>query len=286
LLAASVFALVGAATSASAASPPAPGASPAAAAPTGTVTIVHAVRGLVADVYVDGKLALRTFQPERVTDPIPLASGAHSVEVRTAGAPGTAAALLAGTIDVSANKSETVVVHPGPTGAPTITTYVNDLSKVPLGKARVVVRHAAAGGPVDVSVDGSALAPNLANSQEASAVIAAGTHTISINAAGTTTSLATPRDLSFAEGTADFLYLIGSQPDGTLAWIAQRVDNLQSTPALIPTGNSGLRATNPRHVGNPAASWWRQPLPLVTVLGGAVLVLVLLSERKRRHEFG
>jgi len=144
LLAAPVFALVGAPTSASAASPPAPGASPA-AAPTGTVTIVHAVRGLVADVYVDGKLALRTFQPERVTDPIPLASGAHSVEVRTAGAPGTAAALLAGTIDVSANKSETVVVHPGPTGAPTITTYVNDLSKVPLGKARVVVRHAAAG---------------------------------------------------------------------------------------------------------------------------------------------
>src|SRR4026209_2785627 len=34
-------------------------ATPAAAqAPTGTVTIVHAFRGLVADVYLDGKVAL------------------------------------------------------------------------------------------------------------------------------------------------------------------------------------------------------------------------------------
>src|SRR5689334_9188592 len=92
--------------------------------PTGTVTIVHGVRGLVADVYVDGKLALQTFQPERITDPIALASGTHSVEVRTAGAPGTAAALLSGTVAVTANRSETVVVHPDATGSPVITTYL------------------------------------------------------------------------------------------------------------------------------------------------------------------
>ncbi|MGH9271385.1 MAG: DUF4397 domain-containing protein, partial [Ilumatobacteraceae bacterium] len=52
----------------------------------GTVRVVHGLRGLVADIYVDGALALPTFQPERSTDPLPLAAGDHVVEIRTGGA--------------------------------------------------------------------------------------------------------------------------------------------------------------------------------------------------------
>ena len=43
----------------------------------GTVRVVHGLRGLVADVYLDGNLALPTFQPERATDPIAIPAGEH-----------------------------------------------------------------------------------------------------------------------------------------------------------------------------------------------------------------
>ena len=46
---------------------------------TGTVTIVHGFRGLVADVYLDGTLILESFEPERATDPVQLAAGDHEL---------------------------------------------------------------------------------------------------------------------------------------------------------------------------------------------------------------
>ena len=53
---------------------------------TGLVRVVHGLRGLVADIYLDGTLALPTFQPERSTDPLPIPAGDHLIEIRAAGA--------------------------------------------------------------------------------------------------------------------------------------------------------------------------------------------------------
>ena len=53
-------------------------------AETGTVRVVHELRGLVADVYLDGTLVLPTFQPERSTDPLAIPAGEHLVEIRRA----------------------------------------------------------------------------------------------------------------------------------------------------------------------------------------------------------
>ena len=36
----------------------------------GLIRVVHGIRGLVADIYLDGTLAWPTFQPERSTDPL------------------------------------------------------------------------------------------------------------------------------------------------------------------------------------------------------------------------
>ena len=38
--------------------------------PTAVVTVVHGLRGVVADIYIDNTLVLPAFQPERVTDPV------------------------------------------------------------------------------------------------------------------------------------------------------------------------------------------------------------------------
>ncbi|HEY8094285.1 MAG TPA: DUF4397 domain-containing protein, partial [Acidimicrobiales bacterium] len=54
-------------------------------ATTANVVIVHALRGFTADLYVDGKLLINTFRPERSTDPMAVPAGSHLVEIRAAG---------------------------------------------------------------------------------------------------------------------------------------------------------------------------------------------------------
>ena len=63
---------------------------PASAADSGDaqLTVVHGVRGLVADVRLDGELVLSGFAPERVTDPLPVPAGRHSLQVWPSGAIG------------------------------------------------------------------------------------------------------------------------------------------------------------------------------------------------------
>jgi Domain of unknown function (DUF4397) len=204
----------------------------------GTVTIVHGFRGLVADVYLDGTLILESFEPERATDPVQLAAGDHEVEVREAGAEASSAAAVAGTLNVPAGSNLSAVVHLSESGEPTMTVFDNDTRTVPPGSSRLVVRHAAAAGPVNVSVDDAPLASDLANPREAGREVTATTHRVSVSAGSEV--LLPPQDVPLQEGTAQYLYLIGSQDDGTVAWITQTVSGLQTVPAGVPTGNSGL----------------------------------------------
>ena len=66
----------------------------------GSVRVVHGLRGLVADIYLDGTLVLPTFQPERSTDPLAIPAGDHLVEIRAAGAAATETPLLTQTVTV------------------------------------------------------------------------------------------------------------------------------------------------------------------------------------------
>ena len=205
---------------------------------TGTVTIVHGFRGLVADVYLDGTLILESFEPERATDPVQLAAGDHEVEVREAGAEASSAAAVAGTLNVPAGSNLSAVVHLSEEGEPTMTVFNNDLRGVPPGSTRLVVRHAAAAGPVSVSLDDAPLTADLTNPKEAGREVSASTHRLAVNAGSEV--LLPPQDVPLQEGTAQYLYLIGSQADGTVAWITQTVSGLAQAPAGVPTGNSGL----------------------------------------------
>jgi hypothetical protein len=217
---------------------------------TGTVTIVHGFRGLVADVYLDGTLILESFEPERATDPVQLAAGDHEVEVREAGAEASSAAAVTGTLDVPAGSNLSAVVHLSEDGEPTMTVFNNDLRGVPPGSTRLVVRHAAAAGPVSVSLDDAPLAPDLTNPREAAREVPATTHRVAVRADSEV--LLPPQDVPLQEGTAQYLYLIGSEDDGTVAWITQTVSGLQTAPAGVPTGNSGLAEEAPGGGTSPA----------------------------------
>ena len=207
-----------------------------------SVRVVHGLRGLVADIYLDGNLALPTFQPERATDPLPIPAGDHLVEIRTAGAAKTDTPLLAQTVSVPAGFSGSLVAHLGPDGEPTLTAYADDLTTVPAGQSRVVVRHSAAAAAVTVLLNSQAAFASVAPETEATQVLGAGPYTVAVTPTSGGDPLATPQDVQYPEGTANFMYLIGSQADGTLGWAAVQVNDLQTAPAMIQTGDGSTRS--------------------------------------------
>jgi hypothetical protein len=218
----------------------------AAAAPA-RVTIVHGVRGLVADIWLDGKKVLPSFQPERATDPIPIPAGAHRVEIRGAGAAGSSVPLLAQDLVIPADADLTVVAHLNPAGAPALSVYRERSSKVPAGRARIVVRHAAAVAAIAVELDQRPLLASVEPGTQAFRDVAPGTHAVSITEQATDggAPLLAPKDLPLDEGSGIVLYLIGSQKDSTLSWLAQPVRAIgagATVPSRIVTGDSGLRS--------------------------------------------
>jgi hypothetical protein len=230
----------------------------------GLVRVVHGLRGLVADVYLDGTLVLPTFRPERATEPLPIPAGEHLVEIRQAGAAATDEPLLTQEVTVPAGFQGSVVAHLDAEGNPELSAYADDLSAVPAGQARVVVRHAADAGPVNVLLNDEATFERLPSDAEAGGVIGAGAYEIAVTPARGGQPLAAPEQVDYADGTANFMYLIGSQADGTLGWAAVRVSNLQTAPAGIQTGDGSTEAS-PSSRGLPIALLVAIPLGIVTI---------------------
>jgi hypothetical protein len=237
----------------------------------GSVRVVHGLRGLVADIYLDGNLALPTFQPERATDPLSIPAGQHLVEIRTAGAAKTDTPLLAQNVTVPAGFEGSLIAHLGADGKPTLTAFADDLTPVPAGQTRVIVRHAAAADGVSVLLNDLPAIPSLTPDAEGIDIVAAGDYKVAVTPLAGGAPLATPQDVQFAEGTANFMYLIGSQADGTLGWAAVQVKDLQTAPAVIQTGDGSSLApgsgTNPLAIGAVAAT-------LVAALGALFVVRI------------
>jgi Domain of unknown function (DUF4397) len=203
----------------------------------GLIRVVHGLRGVVADIYLDGTLVLATFQPERSTDPLAIPAGDHLIEIRAAGAAITEAALLTQTVTVPAGFQGSLVARLDQTGAPALTVFADDLTPVPAGSARVVVRHVAAAEDVNVLLNAQPALTDLAPAKEASAVIPSGAYEVAVTALAGGAPLAPPQNVEFPDGTANFMYLIGSEADHTLGWAAVQIGNLETVPTRIQTGD-------------------------------------------------
>src|SRR4029453_2919748 len=143
---------------------------PAHAASDATVSILHGVPDATVDVYVNGKALLKNFKPGTLTDPQMLPAGSYDLKVVKAGdGPDGDAIMSANNVKVPGGANVTVVAHLTESGKPTLTPYANDVSDLPAGKARVIVRHAAAAPEVDVRAGGEPVFTALANSKEQSA---------------------------------------------------------------------------------------------------------------------
>lgn len=232
------------------------------------VSIVHGVRGLVADVRVDGKLVLSGFAPQRVTDPIALPAGAHRVQIWTTGSPASAKPALDTSVTVTAGSHATLAVGLNSQGSPQITAYDDKLAPADAGAAAFAVRNIAATPPVRVTVDGKVVAEAISAPQQKVTAVAAGSHTVAVLPASGDTPLFPPQSVPTVAGRAMALYLIGSAKDNSLGWVAQPIRPI-SAPTNVETG-----------VGPPSPSG--SPRSVLAGLGLVGLVAWALRIRRRR----
>ena len=242
-------------------------APPAAAADTATVSVLHAVPGVTVDVYANGQELIPDFRPGTLTDPLSLPAGNYDLAVYPAGSDpaSTQPAAKADDVTVPAGANATVVAHLTETGTPVITPFVNDVSAVPAGQARVTVRHAAAAPAVDIRAGGAVVAPGLTNPNEATLTVPAGTVSADVVLAGTSTVAIGPADLRLAEGTVTAVYAWGSA-DAGYQLAVQTLSGMHSAPSAVDGGSGGLVDDD-------------LPAPLVA-LSGAGLVAAGLAARR------
>ncbi len=215
-------------------------ATAAQAASSSQVYVVHGIPGTPVDVYVNGKETLPNFQPGKVAGPLNLTAGSYDLALTKPGEPLSKAILKVNGAKVPGGANISLVAHLTEAGKPTITPFVNDVSMIAAGKARLIVRHTAAAPAVDVRADGKVAFKNLTNPNEVKADLAAGTIKADVVLAGTSTVAIGPADLTLKEGTATIVYAVGSAKDKSLTLVAQTLTGMHSAPGGVPSGNGGL----------------------------------------------
>jgi hypothetical protein len=233
---------------------------------TATVSVLHAVPGPTVDVYANGKALLTNFKPGTLTDPVKLPEGTYDLKVTAAGAGANGAAVIqANDVKVPGGANITVVAHLSAAGKPVLTPYVNDVSKLSAGQARLTVRHDAAAPAVDVRAGGKPVFKSLTNPNEAKADLPAGTVSADVVLAGTSTVAIGPADVNLKEGTNTIVYAWGSASGKTLKLAVQTISGLHGNPSGIPGGTGGQAAEQ---------SGADTPLWLIGVLGVTALGVV------------
>ncbi|MEU7795086.1 DUF4397 domain-containing protein [Micromonospora tulbaghiae] len=248
-VAALTFAGVGAATM-----------SPAYAA-SSKVSVVHGIPDTPVDVYVNGEKTLNNFKPGDVAGPLTLPEGEYDIALTKPGEAIDKAILKVDDAEVPGGANISLAAHLSAAGEPQITPFVNDVSKVGAGKARLIVRHTAAAPAVDVRAGGKPVFENLTNPKEAKADVAAGSVEADVVLAGTDTVAIGPADLNLKEGTATIVYAVGSAEAKNLNVVAQTISGLHSAPGGVPSGTGGQAGTG-------VDTWW------YVLAGAGVLLLV------------
>lgn len=206
-----------------------------------TVSVLHGVPGLTVDVYVDGEELIPDFAPGTLTEPMMLPEGSYDIEIYADGDDPASAepALSAEGLEVPGGANLTLAAHLDADGAPMLSAYVNDVSMLDAGQARLTVRHAAAAPAVDVRAGGSPVIEGLTNPDEQTLELDAATVSADVVLAGTEDVVLGPADLPLAEGTLTIVYAWGSAEDGNLDLAVQTVGGLHGDPGGVPSGLGG-----------------------------------------------
>ncbi|QPE03631.1 DUF4397 domain-containing protein [Microbacterium schleiferi] len=208
------------------------------------LSVLHGIPDTPVDVYVNGELTIDDFQPGDLAGPLDLPAGDYEVALTAPDAADASSPVLGPiTLTLAANTSYTAVAHLTEAGDPTATLFTNDISETAAGEGRLTVRHVAAAPAVDILAGDTAVVEGLANPDEATLDLAAGTVSASVVAAGTTSpALLGPADVTIADGQLTIVYAWGSLDDDNLALAVQTIDGLYSAPGGVNSGTGGQLA--------------------------------------------
>lgn len=208
------------------------------------LSVLHGIPDTPVDVYVNGELTIDDFQPGDLAGPLDLPAGDYEVALTAPDAADASSPVLGPiTLTLAANTSYTAVAHLTEAGDPTATLFTNDISETAAGEGRLTVRHVAAAPAVDILAGDTAVVEGLANPDEATLDLAAGTVSASVVAAGTTSpALLGPADVTIADGQLTVVYAWGSLDDDNLALAVQTIDGLHSAPGGVNSGTGGQLA--------------------------------------------
>jgi hypothetical protein len=232
------------------------------------VTIVHGVRGLVANVHLDGKSVLTNFAPRRSVGPLAIPPGRHHLLVTTSAA-GTP--VLSETVTLTAGEHVTAALGLDAAGQPHLYLYPDTLRQAASSPATLVMRDVAAASNLRAMVDGKDDG-SLGDGGQLVHAVSVGKHMVSLVNPTTGKIALAPQRVPVTAGAATALYLIGSASKQDLAWVATRVVPADAAPVAVHTGNSGLAAPS----GPP---WGGVALAVSGLLG---LGLALGGRRRRR----
>lgn len=208
-----------------------------------SVYVVHGIPGtdlgaevdpaLPVDVQVNGSLcALQGFTFGTIAGPLSLPAGTYSLEIKPANTeiPCSAGTLLSASATVEAGKNYSIVAHLTAAGAPTITPFLNDVSRTG-GAARVIAHHTANAPAVDITLarnqaprSPSATLKNVENGDQASPVFQPGNWQLTIAAAGGSPVVVDRAPLQFRPFKAYLVYAVGSLDNETFELLLKEID--------------------------------------------------------------
>lgn len=204
------------------------------------LSVLHGVPGLTVDVWVNGERTLDDFTPGTLAGPLALPAGAYDLAITASDAADASAAVIGPvSVTLAANGNYTAVANLDAGGNPTANLFTNDVSQIAAGKGKLTVRHTAAAPAVDVLAGGTAVISNLANPNEQTLTLDPGTIPAAVAAAGTTTPVLGPADVTVAEGTSTIVYAWGSLADNNLQLAVQTIEGLHSSPGSVPGALDG-----------------------------------------------
>ncbi len=205
--------------------------------------VVQGLPGEKVSVAVDGKTVATDLAGAAVAGPFRLSSGKHTVKVTR---PGEDA--MTRTVNLKPRSSTDAVLHlpAEASGTPVMTTYTNDLSAVPSGKASLTVAHTAAVPPADIVVNGKVLFANVANGESLRLVVPAASYDVKIVPTGKSSPVVLgPLDLKVKAGSLNLVYAFGDPSDTTMNVAVHTIAvgaAGSSRPDEVNTGTGGQAA--------------------------------------------
>jgi hypothetical protein len=251
-------------------------AAPAGAQDDARIHLIHGIPDVDVDVAVDGENVIEGFSFGDTEDLSAFAGQTlANLQVKAAGTDDVV--IDAGDTDLPAAGNFTIIAHLDAEGTPTLGVFENDTSQAAAGEGRLVVRHTAAAPAVDVKADGEVAFSGLANSEEGSADLPAGTISAEVVPAGEDEPVVIgPADLTVEEGSALIVYAVGSLEEETIQTLTETIDLAAAPPDEVPTGNSPVTDG-----GTSPALWALVGAGLALTLGGGGVAAVRYRHARR-----